>query len=268
VNRGILEAHSAGVVSSVSVLVNTPGWADARDRLATLGEGLGVGLHLNLTAGAPLSAAPSLTHRRTGRFHSLPALVARALTGRIDPADVAAECVAQLTRLREAGSRVTHLDSHRHVHVLPGVWRAVVECARRHGIPAVRVPLESLAPAQRAGAIPRLKTLALTASWAVAARGAPPPGPPVRFYGISLQEDRVGEGEREGGFERRLLAFLDRLEPGTTELMVHPGHPDETLARWDGYTAPRAAELAALTSPAVVARFRSGAFRLVPFAAP
>src|SRR5437667_372042 len=61
VNRGILEAHAAGVVSSVSVLVNTPGWPDARDRLRAIGGTLGVGLHLNLTTGAPLTTAPSLT---------------------------------------------------------------------------------------------------------------------------------------------------------------------------------------------------------------
>ena len=35
VNRGILEAHAAGVVSSVSVLVNTPGWTDALPGCAT-----------------------------------------------------------------------------------------------------------------------------------------------------------------------------------------------------------------------------------------
>src|SRR2546422_4030928 len=82
VNRGILEAHAAGVVSSVSVLVNTPGWPDARDRLRAIGGTLGVGLHLNLTTGAPLTTAPSLTTPPPiARFHSLAALVARALTG-------------------------------------------------------------------------------------------------------------------------------------------------------------------------------------------
>src|SRR3989442_4639335 len=59
VNRGVLEAHEAGVVSSVSVLVNAPGWTDAVQRLRDLGSpllpGLGIGLHLNLTTGRPIS---------------------------------------------------------------------------------------------------------------------------------------------------------------------------------------------------------------------
>src|SRR5438046_6346653 len=56
VNRGILEAHAAGVVSSVSVLVNTPGWTDALRRLRDLGPapGLGVGLHLTRAMRRPV----------------------------------------------------------------------------------------------------------------------------------------------------------------------------------------------------------------------
>src|SRR5437773_182915 len=166
VNRGILEAHAAGVVSSVSVLVNTPGWTDALRRLRDLGPppapGLGVGLHLNLTMGRPVSWGGSLSDARTGRFHTLRALVARAFAGRLDPGDVAIECAAQLARLR---------------------------------------------------------------------------------------------------------AVLDRLEPGTTELMVHPGYADGDLAAWDDYTAPRARELAALTRPEVRERFRGGRFQLIHFGA-
>jgi len=258
VNRGILEAHSAGVVSSVSVLVNLPAWEDAAPRLGAAGPGLGVGLHLNLTAGKPLSHGGTLCDPRTGGFHPLTALVVRALAGRIDPADVAAECAAQVARLRGAGVAITHLDSHRHVHVLPGVWRAVVETARRQGVPVVRVPLEPLGA--NPGNWPALvKKVALAAAWRVASRGTPAPRSADRFFGISLQ----GGAE----FLPRLLALLDRLEPGTTELVVHPGYPDGDLADWDRYVAPRAAELAALTAPVVRERIRRGDFRLIHFGA-
>src|SRR5947199_9849980 len=143
VNRGILEAHAAGVVSSVSVLVNAPGWPDALRRLRDLGPapGLGVGLHLNLTMGRPVSWGGSLADARTGRFHTLRALVARAFAGRLDPGDVAIQCAAQLARLRNAGLVVTHLDSPRHLHVLPGAWGAVAETARAAGVPVLRGPL-------------------------------------------------------------------------------------------------------------------------------
>jgi len=258
VNRGILEAYAAGVVSSVSVLVNAPGWTDAVQRLRDLGPGIGVGLHVNLTMGRPVSWGGGLCDARSGCFHTLPALVARALAGRLDPGDVAIECAAQLARLRNAGLVVTHLDSHRHVHVLPGVWGAVVEAARAAGVPVVRVPLEpwSVNPVNWRAS---LKKAALRMAWGVASRGAAALDRPDRFVGISLQGSR--------SFPARLLAVLDRLEPGTTELMVHPGYPDGDLAAWDDYTAPRARELAALTLPEVRERFREGRFRLIHFGA-
>src|SRR5207302_1528610 len=97
---GILEANAAGVVSSVSVLVNAPGWAHAVAALPAAASTLGAGLHLNLTAGEPVSSGGSLVHPRTGRFYGLAGLMARALAGRIDAGHVAEECAAQLARLR------------------------------------------------------------------------------------------------------------------------------------------------------------------------
>ena len=250
VNDGILEAHAAGVVSSVSVLVNAPGWEHAVAALRGTST-LDVGLHLNLTAGEPVSAGRSLVDRHTGRFHGLAGLVARALIGRIDPAHVAEECGAQLARLRAAGARVTHIDSHRHVHALPGVWAAVVATARINGVAFVRVPIER--------GITRgvAKRWAIAAAWQLAARGAEPARHADRFRGISLQN--------EPAFLSRLLAMIDRLTPGVTELMVHPGRPDGVLAAWDGYVAPRAVELAALTSSAVRERLGRGDVRLTHF---
>ena len=258
VTDGILEAHAAGVVSSVSVLVNAPGWAHAVAALRGGGGGggstLGAGLHLNLTAGEPVSSGGSLAHPRTGRFHGLAGLMARALAGRIDAGHVAEECAAQLARLRAAGVRVTHIDSHRHVHALPGVWAPVVATARTHGVPFVRVPVEH---GTGRGLV---KRWTIAAAWRVAARGLPAPRHADRFYGIGLQDD--------ARFLDRLLVLIDRLPaPGITELMVHPGRPDAALAAWDGYVAPRAAELAALTSSAARERLRRGDVRLTHFGA-
>jgi chitin disaccharide deacetylase len=256
VTSGILEAYAAGVVSSVSVLVNAPGWEDAVAALRAAGSGLGVGLHVNLTAGEPVSAARSLVDARTGRFPALGTLVARMLAGRIAPADVVEECTAQLDRLRAVGVPVTHIDSHRHVHALPGIWAAVVGVARAYGVRVVRVPLEPLGgDPWRWHALP--KRLMIAVAWRLAARGVSPPHHADQFRGLSLQGGK--------GFQAGLLALLDRLPRGTTELMVHPGHPDAALAAWDGYQAPRATELAVLTSSQVRERFRRGDFQLTHF---
>ena len=55
VNIGIIEAAEAEVVTSASMIVNLPGFVDALD-LAQLCPALSLGLHLNLTAGRPLTS--------------------------------------------------------------------------------------------------------------------------------------------------------------------------------------------------------------------
>src|SRR3954470_1478614 len=71
VNRGIVEAHESGTLSSASMMVTTPAFAEAVELVQTRARALGVGLHLNLITGRPLTAVPTLTDARTGELHSL-----------------------------------------------------------------------------------------------------------------------------------------------------------------------------------------------------
>ena len=53
VNRGIVEAHRHGIVSSATLMANLP-WSAAAASLADSVPSLGVGLHLNYCYGTPL----------------------------------------------------------------------------------------------------------------------------------------------------------------------------------------------------------------------
>lgn len=260
VNRGILEAHAAGTLSSTSAMVNTPafdeGAALARERVPSLG----IGLHLNLIAGRPLTRAPSLTDARTGCFHPLGALAWRALAGAVRAEDVRRECDAQLAALMRSGVRPTHLDSHRHAHGLPGVLPAVLASAQAAGVPIVRRPLDR--PSLRRP-LASAKILALHTAWRSAMVGVRkadrvPLARAPRFSGILLQD--------VPDVQARMLELFARLQPGATELMLHPGHDDAMLAAQDPYRAPRERELAALTSREVRERLAAGDIRLVTFA--
>lgn len=256
VNRGILEAHAAGSVSSTSALVNMPGWGDALEWFGKRSASLGVGLHLNLVAGAPLTEAASLTDPRTVRFHSLAALAWRALTGRVRLAEVHAECLAQIERLQSAGVAVTHVDSHRHAHCLPGFFGAVRAAARSRNVGVIRVPREPM----RAGAhapIAMLKKAALRVGIAVS--GARATDRRAEFFGVSLQEST--------NFLAGVLDRLDHLPAGPSELVVHPGYNSPELEELDPYTTVRERELRALTSPELRARLGKGDIELVSFGA-
>ena len=259
VTRGILEAHAAGSVTSTSIMANGVDWENAV-RLARATRTLGVGMHLNLVQGRPLLRVPSLTDRATGELYPLGALSRRAMLGRVDAGELEAETRAQIERVRGAGITVTHLDSHRHAHAMPGIFPVVARVARDAGIRVIRIPREPLA-LNVLDAAATARKLVLAA--ALGASRALPLASPLKttdhFRGISLQ----------GGthFARRLRRALEALEPGSTELMVHPGHVDASLAAQDPYTAPREIELAALLSAGVRDRLRRGDIELVSFAA-
>src|SRR5262249_12619643 len=85
---------------------------------------------------------PSLVDR-TGCFPAgYRELVRRFLRGGIRGADVYREWSAQARLLRDRGVLLTHLDSHQHLHVLPGLLPAALRVARESGSEAVRLPLE------------------------------------------------------------------------------------------------------------------------------
>jgi predicted glycoside hydrolase/deacetylase ChbG (UPF0249 family) len=261
VNRGILEAYDAGTLASASMMVNTGAFGEAVELITARAPRLGVGLHFNLVTGRPLSTVPTLANPRTGEFYSLAELARRAAAGYVSAADVRRECDAQLGALAKAGIRPTHLDSHRHAHALPGVLGPVVASALAAGVRIVRRPLDR---PRLDSPVASAKMLVLHASWRAALRGVDAAGRALlarapHFRGITLQgASDVGSG---------LVALLDRLPPGATEIMLHPGYDDAALAAQDPYRRERELEVAALCSAAVRTRLAKGDVSLVSFAA-
>ena len=259
VTRGIIEAHHAGVVTSASLLATGSAFEDAVALLADV-PSLAVGVHLDFVAGRPLTPAPSLVDARHGRFHSLARLARHALLGRIRAQDVADETTAQIERVRAAGITPTHVDSHRHAHLLPALWRPIAQAAIGAGLRVVRCPTRQLTGAAgRGGAGGVVRTVALRAAARYAARRGPRVVHADHFAGPALQG--------RPGIATLLLRLIEQLPPGTTELMVHPGRVDAELRAVDSYVAPRERELDALLSREVRDRLRLGDVSLVSFAA-
>lgn len=261
VNRGIIEAIECGIVTSASLMVNMPACEDAIRRLQEArqrGATPGIGLHFNIVAGRPLETCRTLTSLRTGEFLPMLTLAWRAWAGRLDLREIERELEAQLHRAKKLlipiGLQVTHIDSHRHAHCLPGVFDLVARAARRHGIVHVRHSCE--APGMQLGRPHAM--LASRLLRAVVARREPTDD--VRFTGIAMMGSRTFDSDID-----RLIA---RLPTGTTELMVHPGYDSPELAALDAYRAPRERELRALTSPALRDRIEALGVELTQFDAP
>jgi len=241
VNRGIADSIELGVVTSASLIVNMPALDDAVRKLRylrALGKNISVGLHFNIVSGRPLSECATLTDVRTGDFQPLHSLIFRTVARRLSLADVQQELDAQLrmakVSLAKVGMRVTHIDSHRHAHCLPGVFDLVKRTAEQHGILHVRHPYETYAGIRsaRAALATRLLRTVLYKQR---------PMDDVSFTGFGAMASPT--------FHRDIAQLLADLPDGTTELMVHPGYDSEELAALDNYRAPRERELYALISP-------------------
>ena len=234
VNRGIAEAHRNGIVTSASVLANGTAFLAALE-LARAMPGIGVGVHLNLSDGAPAAEPETVTSllNEDGAFAGGPeGLLLRMARRAVELSEVEREWDAQITLVREAGIAPTHLDGHKHVHMLPGLFEIALRLAKRHGIAAIRVAHEESSLRTALGAR-RERHGGIVMRQGVQARGLKLLARDAReiaeragiaaadyFCGIA----QTGELTREG-VER----LLRTLPEGTTELMVHPGYLDERL---------------------------------------
>ena len=271
VNRGIAEAHRHGIVTSASLLANGVAFAGGVE-LARANPRLSVGVHLNLSDGAPVAgreAAPSLVDE-TGDLAGGPEswLLKIAMRG-LPAAEVEKEWGAQINKVRDAGVAVTHLDGHKHVHMLPGLFEIALRLAKRNGIGAIRVSHEasSLRTALSAGADLRASAVL---KQGVQARGlkllARDAREKAERAGISTSDyfcgiAQTGELTKEG-----VARLLRNLPEGTTELMCHPGHVDEELrATSTRLQGSREKEVEILTDPEIRNLVASQGIRLIDY---
>ena len=229
INRGISEAHQHGIVSSTTLMVNLPWSAEAASRAASMPD-LGIGLHLSLCYGPPLSTG-------SGSLLDADKLLDRDLARlreRATAADIEREARAQLARFRDLlGRNPTHLDSHQHIHSWPVAIEPVAALAREIGVPV------------RACSVQHRDTLRMLAV-------ACPDACIIDFYGAGNIDPIT------------LAALIVGLPSGTTELMCHPGYDDPALAD-STYRTEREIELATLCAPNVKATIEEVQIELVAF---
>jgi predicted glycoside hydrolase/deacetylase ChbG (UPF0249 family) len=239
VTDGILEAHEKGIVTHTSIMA---GGLDFDRAVILSGKrpGLGVGVHLTLTWGKPLSAPSSIPSLMgaDGRLASLGEILKRFLRGRLDRGEVAREWEAQIQRVTRSGISPTHIDSHHHLHLLPGLLPLAAQCAHNYQVPWLRRPAEAVWQGihSHSALVKRVifRVLALR-PWPLPTSDA--------FRGLTIQ------GRRD--YAARLTRTIRGLPYGTTEFMVHPGKPDSLLEKEDTFVWEREIELKGLCDPGV-----------------
>jgi chitin disaccharide deacetylase len=263
VDRAIIETHIGGVVSSATLMANGGAFDDAVTA-ARSAPNLSVGCHVVLVDGTPVSppdAVDTLLAIRSAEpdkfYSSLSAFAARAMLGGFDRDQLVAEVTAQIRKIQAAGLQVTHLDTHKHAHVFPEIFAALLRAARICGVRAIRnpfVPVKAMHARQfkgrpdlwkRYGQVRMLHTFSGQFLQQTKRAGLLTPDGVVgvietgalessgkssaRSSGASSGKSS-GKNSRESyGYSSLLRETIASLPEGAWELVCHPGYNDADL---------------------------------------
>ena len=221
INAAVIRAHTEGVLTTASLMVNEDGFDEAVT-LARAHPALGVGLHLSLVCGRsalPATQIPGLVDERQ-QFTNCP--VAAGAKYFFRPSlrrQLHAEIDAQFARFQRTGLRCDHLNGHLHLHLHPTVLPMVLANARRHDVRAIRLtrdPLRLNAQLARGRWFYRISHAAI---FRVLSRRAA-----RRFRELGLSHTARVFGVLQDGRmdEDFVVRLLRHLPAGDSELYSHP----------------------------------------------
>jgi len=251
VNRGIAHCHLHGILTSTTLMASGEAFQDAVE-LARAYPSLDVGAHLVLVQGRSVLTGEPLPS-------SVPALVRALALRRLDPY---AELRAQLEKILATGLRVTHLDTHKHTHLLPPVFEAAVRLAEEFGVRWIRRPFDLPLPASSRPVPAKIRLVRRMIA------------PLESRMERRLRQCGVHTTDHFAGFQWTgrftvddVIALLGVLPEGVTEFMTHPGYFDGELGRaHTRLKESREEELRVLTDARVRQAIESCGIRLASYA--
>ncbi len=232
VNEAVARGYRDGVLRAASLMVAAPAVADAVAR-AKQHPQLAVGLHLVLADGRamlPPTRIPDLVDAR-GMFNA--DMVRNGFRFFFLPhvrRQLADEIRAQFDAFAATGLRLDHVNAHKHFHLHPTILSLMLSIGREYGLRAIRLPAEP-------GMGPWLRPWLALMRWR------------INKAGIAHNDHVFGIRHSGGMDEAAMLAILDQLPEGLSEIYLHPashGHLTDSMANYR-----HADELAALLSPRV-----------------
>ena len=196
---------------------------------------LSVGCHVVLIDGEPVLDAkllPSITTAHSGgaRFRDgLKAFAVRALAGRFHPGEIELEVSAQIRKLQAAGVNVSHVDTHKHTHLFPGVLRPLLSAAQACGVHAVRNPFGPRTPLKSSELLTRPTLWTRYAEVRILRTLATKFHDAARRQGMATPDGTLGIVVTGVLDEKLFRAIAEVIPPGTWEFVCHPGYNDADL---------------------------------------
>ena len=221
VNEAVKRCYQAGVITGVSLMACGNKFTEGAEMLRGTGN-RDAGAHLTLTGGftpcvKDTSLVSSLLAGKGVFTRDYKSFAASCLLGKINSAHLYAELKSQVERVKGEGFRITHLDSHEHVHMFPGVLKTVIALAQEMEVPYVRFPIESPVVIRERFSPKDLARHAALKLFSGAAEKA------LTRSGIR-HNDLFWGHFHSGRIDDDILCFIsENVRDGINELAVHPG---------------------------------------------
>jgi predicted glycoside hydrolase/deacetylase ChbG (UPF0249 family) len=259
VNESIQLGFEKGIIGSASLMANGKSFSKAVEITKACPE-LDVGIHLSLTQGRPIlnqDQIKSLVNQNTDCFYENGLEFAKhCFLNDVSISEVKNEFTAQCESILDHGIKITHIDSHQHIHMLPKIFDVVSELAKKFEITYIRIPDEKIKRymflninlVRRLPAMIMLNRLAFINKEKVSRRIE-------RFTGFYFG----------GNLNKKNLIELINYLPdnGTCELMCHPGFEEKVENKSSHYL--KLEETEALMDHEVKSILRSKNIEIVSF---
>jgi chitin disaccharide deacetylase len=137
-NACVSHLHKQGVLSSATLISNSPDFQDAVITAKKLPE-LGIGVHLTLDGPYNvLKSASSVINPETGQFYNSRIVVGKLRYFGFKSDDIFKEYCAQIGKILDHGVNITHIDHHHHYHLYHKSLDQVKRVAQKFKIRCVR----------------------------------------------------------------------------------------------------------------------------------
>jgi chitin disaccharide deacetylase len=256
INRGVMEGFENGIITNTS-LSSCGAAFDEAIEFARRRSNLGVGIHLTLNEECPVSHKDNIKSLLDGdSFLNFSAFLKRFFSCRIVLEEVRLEFESQMQRFIKTGIKPTHLDSHKHIHMLPGIFEIVLGLAKKYNIRSVRFSRSAMFDILksqrffRAFGVFGLSILAVLQL------------PKIREYSIAVPDNCYGLIESGSLDEKQVCYILKHIRHGASEIFCHPA---DSGIKGDSLGYNRKNELKAFTSYSVKELIRKLDIKLIRY---
>lgn len=265
INRGIIDCVNNGSVSAVSVSVNGAAFADAVGFIKCK-PSLNAGLHITLTGEKALLASKEI-ESLSGNDGNLPGnylvFLLKYFSRRIKASDIEKEIHAQFKKFSDAGLKIRHVNSHQHLHIVPGVLEIVIRACRAHGVLFIRCPYSRPGRHWLSARLDKviLQFILNIFCYLSAAK--------IRSAGLKTYDNTSGilfSGKLRSS---EIKMLLSSFKNGLSELICHPAYVDKELLSSYGFWGYSWAEERSLLSRSEIkALLKNEGFFTAPLAVP